>query len=152
MVRESSLSLRLRLSRRGKTRRAALHHISFTGSALVAEGLPQLINDTLGKTLKPNQALPRWFTEGVATWVETETDCTDPNWNYSGSVEPDGSGGVKLHVVGENDGRPLYRVFLNDEELGNFQPPLASGTTEEGEAFQVSLPAVAESSYHRLQD
>ncbi len=38
-----------------------------------AEGLPQLINDTLGKTLKPNQALPRWFTEGVATWVETET-------------------------------------------------------------------------------
>ena len=27
------------------------------------------------------------------TWVETESDCTDPNWNYSGSVEPDGSGG-----------------------------------------------------------
>ncbi len=50
---------------------------------------------------------------------------------------------VSLHVVGENDGRPLYRVFLNDEELGSFQPPLASGTTEEGEAFQVSWPAVA---------
>jgi len=29
---------------------------------------------------------------GVA-WVETEEGCTDPNWNYTGSVEPDGSGG-----------------------------------------------------------
>ncbi len=26
------------------------------------------------------------------TWVETETDCDDPNWNYTGSVEPDGNG------------------------------------------------------------
>jgi hypothetical protein len=26
-------------------------------------------------------------------WVETEEGCVDPNWNYTGSVEPDGSGG-----------------------------------------------------------
>ena len=29
------------------------------------------------------------------TWVETETDCDDPNWNYTGSVEPDGNGGFQ---------------------------------------------------------
>ncbi len=29
---------------------------------------------------------------GVA-WIETEENCMDPNWNYTGSVEPDGAGG-----------------------------------------------------------
>ena len=29
---------------------------------------------------------------GVA-WIETEEDCNDPNWNYTGSIEPDGQGG-----------------------------------------------------------
>jgi hypothetical protein len=37
-----------------------------------APGFPELVNGLLGKTLKPNQALPRWFTEGLATWVESE--------------------------------------------------------------------------------
>lgn len=37
-----------------------------------ASGFPELVNGLIGKTLKPNQALPRWFTEGLATWVETE--------------------------------------------------------------------------------
>ena len=27
------------------------------------------------------------------TWVEVEEGCTDPNWNYTGAVEPDGQGG-----------------------------------------------------------
>ncbi len=30
------------------------------------------------------------------TWVETETDCGDPNWNYAGSIEPDGAGGFQI--------------------------------------------------------
>ncbi|MDG2424035.1 MAG: hypothetical protein P8M22_08660 [Phycisphaerales bacterium] len=29
---------------------------------------------------------------GVA-WIETEEGCQDPNWNYTGSIEPDGAGG-----------------------------------------------------------
>jgi hypothetical protein len=36
-----------------------------------ATGLPRLINRVFGKTFKPNEALPRWFTEGLATWVES---------------------------------------------------------------------------------
>jgi hypothetical protein len=36
-----------------------------------ATGVPRFINRVFGKTLKPNEALPRWFTEGVATWVES---------------------------------------------------------------------------------
>lgn len=29
------------------------------------------------------------------TWIETETDCDDPNWNYTGSIESDGNGGFQ---------------------------------------------------------
>ncbi len=36
-----------------------------------AEGLPRVLNTVLGKSIKPNQALPRWLTEGLATWVES---------------------------------------------------------------------------------
>ncbi len=36
-----------------------------------AEEVPEGLNTLLGKILKPNQSLPRWFTEGLATWVET---------------------------------------------------------------------------------
>ena len=45
------------------------------------------------KIPRGTNALFRGCTFIGVTWVETETDCTDPNWNYSGSVEPDGSGG-----------------------------------------------------------
>ena len=37
--------------------------------------------------------------EGV-TWVESETACADPNWNYAGSIEPDGSGGFTERFPG----------------------------------------------------
>lgn len=36
-----------------------------------ASGLPEALNGVFGKTFKPNQMLPRWFTEGIATWVES---------------------------------------------------------------------------------
>ncbi|MCB9786868.1 MAG: PD40 domain-containing protein [Deltaproteobacteria bacterium] len=36
-----------------------------------ATGVPRLLNRVFGKTLKPNEALPRWFTEGLAVWVES---------------------------------------------------------------------------------
>ncbi len=36
-----------------------------------ATGVPHVVNTVLGKTLKPNQLTPRWFTEGVAVWVES---------------------------------------------------------------------------------
>lgn len=29
------------------------------------------------------------------TWIETEENCGDPNWNYAGSIEPDGNGGFQ---------------------------------------------------------
>ena len=48
----------------------------------------------------------------------------------------DGVYDVTLFVVGENDGRPSYRVDLNGTNLGAFRSPLASSTTEEGERFQ----------------
>jgi len=38
-----------------------------------ATGLPRWVNRVLGKTWKPNQQLPRWFTEGLAVWVESLT-------------------------------------------------------------------------------
>jgi Tol biopolymer transport system component len=38
-----------------------------------ATGVPEVLNTIFGKMLKPNEALPRWFTEGVATWAETYT-------------------------------------------------------------------------------
>lgn len=38
-----------------------------------ATGVPEVLNTIFGKTLKPNESLPRWFTEGVATWAETHT-------------------------------------------------------------------------------
>jgi len=36
-----------------------------------AEGVPELLNSVLGRTIKPNQALPRWVTEGIAVWIES---------------------------------------------------------------------------------
>ncbi|MBG83854.1 MAG: hypothetical protein CMJ40_04820 [Phycisphaerae bacterium] len=45
------------------------------------------------KIPKGTNALFRDCTFIGVTWIETESDCTDPNWNYSGSVEPDGFGG-----------------------------------------------------------
>ena len=36
-------------------------------------GAPDAVNAVMGKSIKPNQALPRWFTEGLAVWAETET-------------------------------------------------------------------------------
>lgn len=38
-----------------------------------ATGLPRWVNHILGKTWKPNQQLPRWFTEGIAVWTESLT-------------------------------------------------------------------------------
>ncbi len=34
-------------------------------------GVPGLVNDVLGKTLLPNSAVPAWFSEGFATFVES---------------------------------------------------------------------------------
>jgi hypothetical protein len=34
-------------------------------------GIPAVINSILGKTYAPNQAQPRWFTEGLATYQES---------------------------------------------------------------------------------
>ncbi|MDP6942958.1 MAG: BamA/TamA family outer membrane protein [Myxococcota bacterium] len=36
-----------------------------------AEEVPEALNTLFGKAFKPNSALPRWFTEGVATWAES---------------------------------------------------------------------------------
>ena len=37
--------------------------------------------------------------QGV-TWVESEADCDDPDWNYAGSIEPDGAGGFAVRFPG----------------------------------------------------
>ena len=37
--------------------------------------------------------------EGV-TWIESESGCADPNWNYAGSIEPDGLGGFAERFPG----------------------------------------------------
>ncbi|MDP7005730.1 MAG: hypothetical protein QF718_05925 [Phycisphaerales bacterium] len=34
------------------------------------------------------------------TWVETTQDVTDPNWNFAGAMEPDGSGGYDIQFEG----------------------------------------------------
>lgn len=34
-------------------------------------GLPELVNDAFGHVWYPNEALPRWATEGIAVWVES---------------------------------------------------------------------------------
>ncbi len=34
------------------------------------------------------------------TWVETTEDAADPNWNFAGAVEPNGSGGFKTRFEG----------------------------------------------------
>lgn len=36
-----------------------------------AHGLPELFNTIFGRVWKPNNALPRWATEGLAVWVES---------------------------------------------------------------------------------
>ena len=36
-----------------------------------ASGLPELFNGIFGRVWKPNNALPRWATEGLAVWVES---------------------------------------------------------------------------------
>lgn len=35
-------------------------------------GLPALVNEVIGKQLAPNQVLPRWWVEGLATWLESD--------------------------------------------------------------------------------
>lgn len=34
-------------------------------------GLPEVVNTVFGRVWKPNNALPRWVTEGLAVWVES---------------------------------------------------------------------------------
>jgi hypothetical protein len=36
-------------------------------------GIPRIINWPFGRKIMPNQYLPRWFLEGVATWIESAT-------------------------------------------------------------------------------
>jgi hypothetical protein len=69
-----------------------------------ASGVPRFVNQILGKTLKPNQAVPRWLTEGLATWAESETT---------------GSGRV---------GSSLFEMFLRAAALGGELPSLAELT------------------------
>lgn len=39
-------------------------------------GIPRVLNLLTNGELRPNQALPRWFTEGIATWFESEASGT----------------------------------------------------------------------------
>ncbi|MFT5434630.1 MAG: hypothetical protein ACI9OJ_005344, partial [Myxococcota bacterium] len=41
-------------------------HLNITSGVV-----PAVVNTLLGKSLQPNQALPRWFVEGIATWAES---------------------------------------------------------------------------------
>ncbi|PKN58726.1 MAG: hypothetical protein CVU56_03980 [Deltaproteobacteria bacterium HGW-Deltaproteobacteria-14] len=36
-----------------------------------ATGVPEVFNTAFGRVIKPNQALPRWVTEGIAVWIES---------------------------------------------------------------------------------
>lgn len=52
------------------------------------------------------------------TWVETTEDVSDPNWNFAGSMEPDGVGGFTEQFVGltaETSGTP----YASTRELSN---------------------------------
>jgi len=52
------------------------------------------------------------------TWVETTEDVADPNWNFAGSMEPDGTGGYVEQFTGltaETGGTP----YASTRELSN---------------------------------
>jgi len=52
------------------------------------------------------------------TWVETNEDVDDPNWNYAGALEPDGSGGYDIQF--ENLTAESGGVEYNDtREISN---------------------------------
>jgi len=36
-----------------------------------SSGAPEVVNTLFGRLIKPNQALPRWLTEGIAVWIES---------------------------------------------------------------------------------
>ena len=65
-----------------------------------ASGVPEVFNTIFGKVLKPNESLPRWFTEGVATWVES-------HMTYGGRV-----------------GSPRYEMILRSAALAGRLPTL----------------------------
>ena len=69
-----------------------------------ATGVPEVLNTIFGKILKPNESLPRWFTEGVATWVETHT-----------------TGGGRV-------GSPRYEMILRSAALAGELPTIDSLT------------------------
>ncbi|MGM0574253.1 MAG: hypothetical protein ACQEXJ_00780 [Myxococcota bacterium] len=56
-----------------------LHEYAHIAHLDNATGLPGIVNRIFGKTAKPNTALPRWVTEGVATWIES-------TWTQGGRV------------------------------------------------------------------
>ena len=52
------------------------------------------------------------------TWVETTQEVSDPNWNFAGSVQPDGAGGYEYQFDGlsaESDGVS----YANTREVSN---------------------------------
>lgn len=51
--------------------RLVLHELVHILHLQQVGGLQALVNDSLGPQLYPNQALPSWFVEGLATWVES---------------------------------------------------------------------------------
>ncbi|TWT67255.1 DUF5060 domain-containing protein [Allorhodopirellula solitaria] len=51
---------------------------------------------------------------------------------------PTGSYDVTLKTVGENDGRSMYVVRVDDDEIGEYHSPLATGTTQEGKKFHTT--------------
>ncbi|MCC7386782.1 MAG: PD40 domain-containing protein [Deltaproteobacteria bacterium] len=48
-----------------------IHELAHIVHLDAIRGVPWLINRVLGKVLSPNQIQPRWFIEGLATWLES---------------------------------------------------------------------------------
>ena len=75
-------------------------------------GVPTWINAVLGRTLMPNAGLPRFFTEGLATWAETRLTGGD-------------------HAVAGHGGRmgsPAFMAILRATVLDGGQPELSELT------------------------
>lgn len=48
-----------------------LHEYAHIAHIDAAFGIPEIVNQVFGPVWSPNDALPRWVTEGIATWIES---------------------------------------------------------------------------------